>query len=368
MPKGGKKVALIHYWLIGMGGGEKVLEAFCEIFPDADIFTHVYDPQKVSKKITSHPIKTSFINNLPFSKKIYKHYLPLMPLALEQLDLSDYDLVISFESGPTKGVICSCEHICYCHTPMRYLWDLYHEYVKGFNPIVRTIVKGCFYHLRMWDVISSLRPDSIIANSNAVSNRVKKNWRRDASVIHPPVETDFFNKYISEEDDGYYLFVGRLVAYKRADLAIKACLSSKRKLIIVGAGPEKQKLQKIASDQVEFYEDISAEELAAFYSKCKALLFPGEEDFGIVPIEAMSCGKPVIAYKKGGALDYINNKTGLFFDDPTQESLVEAIFDFEKKDSYDAWEIVKFAQNFSVKNFDYKIRKYISEKTSFYEK
>jgi len=325
------RIALVHYWLVNHGGGEKVLEALCEMFPNADIFTHCVDRGRLPAIIKRHTIKTTFIDKLPFSKRFYKHYLPLMPLALERLNLSEYDLVISSESGPAKGVVVPTEtkHICYCHTPMRYLWDHKEEYLAEANPLVRFFMIPIFHYLRIWDTLSARRADKIIANSSAVSARIKRWWGRRSEVIHPPVDTLYFKKFTQDAPEDYYLFAGRLVRYKRADLAIKACIKLNKKLVIAGNGEEMENLRAIAGLDVEFRGRVNREELARLYAGCKALLFPGEEDFGIVPIEAMASGRPVIAFKKGGALDYITEDNGCFFSHQTPDSLAEAIRNFE---------------------------------------
>lgn len=328
------RTALVHYWLINSnGGGEKVLEALCELFPDADIYTHCVDPAKLSPLLRQHRIKTTLINKLPFSKRFHKHYLPLMPLALEQLDLSSYDLVISSESGPAKGVIVPTEtrHLCYCHTPMRYLWDQKKEYLVQANPFVRLFMIPIFHYLRMWDVLSAKRADKIVANSTTVAARIKRWWGREAEVVHPPVDTAYFKRFIKQEPENYYLFVGRLVRYKRADLAIKACAQLGKRLLVVGSGEELPALKAMGGPNVEFRGEVDREELARLYAGCKALLFPGEEDFGIVPVEAMAAGRPVIAYRKGGALDYITDENGLFFSGNTAEDLAETIKAFEER-------------------------------------
>ena len=327
------RIALVHYWLVNNGGGEKVLEALCEMFPEADVYTHCVDRATLSDTLKRHTIQTTFIDKLPFSKRLYKHYLPFMPLALEQLDLSQYDLVISSESGPAKGVVVpvGTKHLCYCHTPMRYLWDHKEEYLAVANPVVRFFMIPIFHYLRMWDVLSAQRADAIIANSSAVAARIKRWWGHQAEIVHPPVDTTYFNKFIQETPEDYYLFAGRLVHYKRADLAIKACEKIGKRLIIAGDGEDMDKLKSIAGTKVEFRGRVSRTELARLYAGCKALLFPGEEDFGIVPVEVMAAGRPVIAFRKGGALDYVTETNGLFFDNATPESLAEAIEIFESR-------------------------------------
>lgn len=327
------KVALVHYWLVNMRGGERVLEALCELFPEADIYTHVYDRALPSDVITEHKVYTSFINGIPGAKKHYQKLLPLMPLALEQLDLSQYDLVISCESGPAKGVITRPDtvHICYCHTPMRYLWDMYHDYYAGQKGLTRWLMPWLTHRLRIWDFASAARVDHFVANSRHVAKRIGKFYRRDSMVIHPPVDTEFFSG-VNEPREDFYLFVGQLVKYKRADLAVEACLQLGRKLVIVGKGEQMNALKNLigANSKIQIIGHTSREQIRDYYARCQALLFPGEEDFGIVPVEAMAAGAPVIAYGRGGALEtVVENETGVFFTEPTAASLADAIERFE---------------------------------------
>lgn len=329
----GLKVALVHYWLVASRGGEKVLEAMCRIFPQADIFTHVYNPKAVSETIRSHGVRTTFIQKLPWARKLYQKYLPLMPMALEQLDLSGYDLVISSESGPAKGVLTGPDtlHLCYCHTPMRYLWDLYHEYRAGAGFLTRLAMSAGFSRLRLWDQASAQRVDGFAVNSKNVAKRVKKLYKRNSRVIYPPVATKDFRP--APERGDHYLFVGQLVGYKRADLAVEAFSRLGKKLIVVGEGKELKRLRKIAGETVTFLGRQSFEVIREQYSRCRALIFPANEDFGIVPVEAMASGAPVIAFGKGGALEtVVEGKTGLFFPEQSVESLIHAVERFEERE------------------------------------
>jgi len=356
------KVALVHYWLVGMRGGEKVLEALCDLFPHADIFTHVYDPDAISDTITKHTIRTTFIQRLPFSKRLYKKYLPLMPLALEQLDLTGYDLVISSESGPAKGVIThpSAKHICYCHTPMRYLWDMYHRYRKEAGHVTSLLMPFFSHYLRLWDQTSASRVEHFIANSSHVAARIKKYYRREAQVIHPPVNTDDF--YQVNETGEYYLFVGQLVGYKRAELAIQAFNVLKKPLVVIGEGEQYKKLQAMAGSNITLMGQQPFSVLQDYYARCKALIFPGEEDFGIIPVEAMASGRPVIAYKKGGALEtVVDGKTGIFFDEQSVDALIDAVIRFEKiKHEFCPETIVSYAKKFDAKIFKKNILDFIN--------
>lgn len=353
------KVALIHYWLTGMRGGEKVLESFCEMFPQADIYTHVYTPEKISETIRRHTVRTTFINKLPCASKMYQRYLPLMPFALEQLDLRDYDLVISSESGPAKGVILKAQttHICYCHSPMRYLWDMYQDYLESCGPVTRLAFRLFSKGLRQWDALSALRVDHFVANSNTVASRIEKRYRREATVITPPVDVDTFapdNTHpIATGTDAPYLCFGELVGYKRVDIAVKACVNTGRRLVVIGDGPERKKLESMAGSTIEFTGRVDTDELKTRFMDCKALLFPGLEDFGIIPLEVQAAGKPVIAYAAGGALETIvDGKTGMFFNEQTPDSLISVLEKFELEETaFDPKTIINHARAFSKERF-----------------
>ncbi len=354
-----QKVAIIHFWLVQMRGGEKVLEALCRMYPDADIYTHVLDKTKISPYLQSRNIYTTFINRLPFVKKHYQKYLPLMPIALEQLDLSDYDLVISSESGPAKGVLTRSDatHVCYCHSPMRYLWDFYPLYLQNVSRYMRFFMRYFFHGLRQWDVLSAMRVDHFVANSRTVAQRIKKIWRRQASVVHPPVDTVQYPLSTQKRED-FYLCVGQLVAYKRVDIAIEACIALKKKLIIVGEGGMRPGYEALIDslqgrEYVQILGRADLEKIQELYASCAALLFPGEEDFGIVPLEAMCTGAPVLAYGKGGATEtVIEGETGLFFYEQNSEALCSVMEEFENtRASFDSERIHKHAESFSEERF-----------------
>lgn len=328
-----QKVAIVHYWLLRMRGGEKVLEALCELYPEADIYTHVYDPARVSPVIREHNIQTTFIQKMPWAKKHYQKYLPLMPMALEQLDLTSYDLVISSESGPAKGIIVrpDATHVCYCHTPMRYIWDQYNQYKDTAGAFTRMMMPALSKSLRQWDVTSAARVDHFIANSNAVARRINKYWRRDAEVIAPPVDVTRFKPAMDRDD--FYLSVGELVPYKRVDLAVRACTMLERRLVVIGDGPEMKRLKRMAGPTIEFVGRLPDDLLNEHYARCRALLFPGEEDFGIVPVEAMAAGAPVIAFARGGVEDtVIDGETGVLFPDQSASGLIQGIVRFEQNE------------------------------------
>ena len=356
------RVAIVHYWLVGMRGGEKVLEELCLLYPQADIFTHVYDPARTSDLINSHKVRTTFIARLPFARKLYQRYLPLMPAALGELDLTGYDLVISSESGPAKGVVVHPDavHVCYCHTPMRYLWDHYHVYRANAGRLTRFLMTLIVPPLRAWDVASAAHVDRFVANSRFVARRIAKAYRRDSTVVFPPVDTDAFAAVPAPTRD-FYLVAGQLVPYKRADLAVEACTRLGRRLVVVGTGSEAARLQSMAGPTVEFRGWTPDDELRALYANCRALLFPGEEDFGIVPLEVMASGRPVIAYGSGGALDtVVAGDTGLFFDDPTAESLAAAVVAFERReDAFDPVGIRRHAEGFDRRVFRARLKAFI---------
>lgn len=333
------RVALIHDWLTGMRGGEKVLEAFCELFPEADIYTLLHNPGSVSPTIERHRIRTSFIDRLPGKATRYPYYLPLFPTAIELFDLKGYDLILSTSHCVAKGVRTppDARHICYIHTPMRYVWDMYEDY---FGPgragrLKRVLIPPFATYLRMWDVASANRVDHFIANSAHVARRVARYYRRSATVIHPPVALQRYQPGVPAED--FYLIVSALVPYKRIDLAVAAFNRIERPLVIVGDGPEKARLQEMAGPTVSFREWLSDAELDAHFNRCRALIFPGEEDFGIVPVEAQACGKPVVALRRGGALETVvgydggneGRCTGIFFDRPDAEALAAVVKQLE---------------------------------------
>jgi glycosyltransferase involved in cell wall biosynthesis len=357
------KVAIVHYWLLNCRGGEKVVEALCELYPEADIYTHVYDADAFKDSVISHHrITESFISKLPFAKKMYQNYLPMMPLALEQFDLSDYDLVISSESGPAKGVIPAPgqPHICYCHSPMRYAWDMYHEYRNRCGWLKRFLMIPLLHYIRRWDQLSSMSVSHFVANSSFVAGRIKSFYHRDADVIHPPVDFDEFQLSGKEPED-YYLLLGQLVPYKKADIAVKAFNESGRRLKIVGEGEQFEELKKLANSNVELLGRQPFGDIKHLLANCKALIFPGVEDFGIVPLEAMASGRPVIAFKKGGALETVKeNLSGLFFEEQTEASLNSAIDFFEGQvELFDPQSIRDYVESFSKDNFKRQIDQFV---------
>ena len=360
------KVAIVHYWLVTMRGGEKVVEELCRLFPEADIYTNVYNPDKISDTIKSHKIYTTKINGWPMAKKMYQKYMPFMPNALMELDLTGYDLIISSESGPAKGVVPAPNafHLCYCHTPMRYLWDMYHEYFRKSNAVVKFFMKKMIPNLRQWDVMSSNLVDHFVANSHYVASRIQRYYNRKADVIYPPCDIDRFISNPRNPQD-FYLFFGQLVGYKRADLAIEACIQSGRKIVVIGDGKSKEAVKYKKSGLVTLTGRVSDQEIAKHLSEAKALLFPGIEDFGIIPVEANAAGCPVLAYKDGGALNSVaEGKTGLFFEEQTIPSLIECLDRFEKEEALftNRQTFTEHVQKFSIQNFKKSIQKLCNER------
>ncbi len=327
------KVAIIHYWWLTNRGGEAVVQAITELYPNADIYTHVCDDDMLKATLgpnfTGNIFKT-FISKLPFASKFYQKYLPLMPLALEQLDLTEYDLVISSESGPSKGVITRPDamHICYCHSPMRYVWDMYHTYTANAGLITRMIFPLISHWLRVWDRSSADRVDYFIANSNFVASRIKKFYRRDSNVIHPPVNVSFFEETRPKED--FYLCLGQLVHYKRADLVVDAFNVLDLPLVVIGEGELYDQIKQSANANIKLMGRQSFDVVKDHLERCKGLIFPGVEDFGIVPIEAMASGAPVVAFNRGGAMDTIKHGvTGILFNEQTVPAIIEAVLRIE---------------------------------------
>lgn len=349
---GPKKVAIVHDWLLGLRGGETVLQAFLELYPGADVFTLFHRKGAVSAQVDAHSIRSSFLNRLPLSHRYYRHLLPFMPLAVERFDLNSYDLVISSSHCVAKGVIPApgALHVCYCHTAMRYAWDRYGDYFKG--SFFEWLIYPVTHYLRVWDASASNRVDHFIANSAWVKERIRVFYRRTATVIPPYVDISRFQP-ASGDLGNYYLVVGAFAPYKKTELAIQACEKLGRRLLIVGDGQDRAKLEKLAGAHTKFLGKVSQEEMSALYSGARALLFPGEEDFGIVPLEAMASGRPVIAYQRGGALDtVVPGKTGILFAEQTVESLAQAIQEYERvASSFDPHVLALHASTFSKEHF-----------------
>ncbi len=324
------KVAIVHDWLNGMRGGERVLEAMLDLWPQATIFTLFYEPDKVSERIRSHTVQTSFLDRIPGKRRHYHRLLPLFPKAIEALDLGQPDLVISSSHAVAKGADPrGAPHICYCHTPMRYIWDGGADYAM--TRAERAAMRVVGPRLRSWDRRTAARVDGFAANSTFVGDRIRAAYGRDSVVIHPPVDVDRFTGERKPED--FYLWVGALVRYKKPELAVKTIVDTRRRLIVAGDGPERQHLEMIARHGVEFRGWVSHEELASLYSRARGVIFPGREDFGIVAAESAAAGCPVIAFNGGGALDFlIDTVNACLFDTQTPESLADALDRFERRD------------------------------------
>lgn len=359
------KVALVHDWLVGRGGGERVLYDIHTLFPDAPIYTLVYDQDKAPEWCKECDIRTTYIQKWPGAKSHHKLLLSFMPKAWEALDLTEYDLVISCCASCCKGVITRPDalHVCYSFSPTRYVWDLYYDYLENTNAIKRFFMKRMIHKVRLWDFQAAQRVDHFAANSNFVGSRIKKYYRRDFTTIYPGTR---INEYpITEMPDDYYLVVARFVRYKRVDLAIEACNQLKKKLVVIGSGgEEEERLKKLAGDTVEFLGRVSDEEMERYYSRAKAFLFPGIEDYGITPVEAMSAGVPVLAFGKGGALETVQDgKTGLYFHDQTVSGLVHCIEEFERNGvAYSRQQIHDYSLNFSDEIFKGNFTNFLKDK------
>ncbi|UHA71647.1 glycosyltransferase [Paenibacillus sp. 481] len=357
------KIAIVHDYINQHGGAERVLEAFMELYPDAPVYTLISDMKKMPAVFQQAQIHNSFIQNIPFSKKHYKKMLSLFPLAVEQFDLRQYDVVLSTSSAFAKGVITNPNqvHICYCHTPMRYVWDLYHQYMEELkNPLFKWMLPRVLHKIRLWDYASANRVDHFIANSYNVSKRIKKYYGRDSSVIHPPVNLEQFT--FSDESEDYHLIVSRLIPYKRIDLIIEAFNQLKWPLVIIGDGYDRKRLEQMAHSNIKFLGYQPDHVIAEHYSKCRAFILGGEEDFGITPLEAQASGRPVLAYGKGGALEtVIEGQTGLFFYEPNVTEIIDKLKQINNID-FDSNFIRAHAETFSKERFKQSIQQFITSK------
>lgn len=355
------KVALVHDFLVKLGGAERVLKVFADMYPKAPIHTLFYDEDKVGSVFPKERVITSGLQKYPkFIRKRYRLLLPKFPRYIEDLDLEGYDLVLSSSTAMAHGVLTSTDtkHVCYCHSPIRYAWDWTNEYreennIKGLKMLFYApIIK----YIREWDQISADRPDAYIANSNNVKKRLKKYYKADSDVIYPPVEVDRFRASDSHSD--YFLIVSTLAPYKKIDLAVQLFNKIGRKLVIIGDGQQRQYLEDIAGDNIEFLGFKNDETVKAYMENCRALIFPGEEDFGMTPVEAMACGKPVLAYGRGGCTEsVISGKTGEFFFEPTVESMEDGLARLLYNERfYKPHTIRRHSMNYSREIFEKKIK------------
>lgn len=357
------KIAIVCDWLTVFAGAERVVYEMHQLFPNAVIHTSLYN-RKALPAFKNAVVKESALRYLPFARKLHRLFLPWMPLAFERMDFSDYDLVISSSHSAAKGIITRPEtlHVCYCHSPMRYVWDQSHQYQDQFKSfsILKPLYKPVLHKIRMWDRVAAERVDEFITNSKYIQDRVKKYYKKESTVIHPPV--DLYTFSVGKNHGDAYLAVGRLIPYKRFDLIVKAAVKMGFPLQIVGDGPELKRLKKLARGaNVEFLGKISDDDLRVAYQHAKALIFPQQEDFGIVPLEAMACGTPVLAYGRGGALETVKaGVSGLFFEEQTVESLVKAVQKFEKKE-WDAEKVADSVSEFSSARFRSELRHFLEK-------
>ncbi len=370
------RVAIVHYWLLRRRGGEQVLETLADMFPNADLFALLVDNNALWEPLRSRHIQTSFLQRMPGIVRHYQKFLALCPLALESFNFDGYDLVISSESGPAKGILTgnrTC-HICYCHTPMRYLWDKYFEYREHCRGTVRRRTYSLISHyMRLWDVASANRVDHFVANSQNVAARIQKTYRRSAQVIYPPVDVEQY-ELAQSEPENFYLVVSQLVAYKRVDLAVAACNRLGRKLVVIGAGDEFDNLKRAAGPTVTMLGWQESTVVRDYYQRCRALIFPGEEDFGMTPVEAQASGRPVIAFGYGGACETVDGSladdyspqtdaTGIFFQEPSADSLVAALLKFEKNEKrFSPARVRAHVKHFSTERFKAEMVEFIAEK------
>ncbi|RPI66321.1 MAG: glycosyltransferase family 4 protein [Ignavibacteriales bacterium] len=368
------KTALIHDWLVNYSGSERCLESFVNIWKDADVFTLVdfLNHEERNTILKGKHARTSFIQKLPFAEKHHRQYLPLFPLAIEQFDLKNYNVILSSSHAVAKGVLVNPDqlHITYCHTPMRYAWDLYHQYLRESNlekGIKAFFVKRALHRLRIWDVISSGRVNYFVANSKYIARRIEKIYNRKADVIYPPVDVDTFT--FKESKENYYLTASRFVPYKRVDLIVEAFSKMPdKKLLVIGDGPQESRIKSLAGKNIEFIGYQPPENLRQYMQDAKAFVFAAEEDFGIVVVEAMACGTPVIALGIGGTAEtVINDVTGVHIKEQSAAGIIDAVNRFEDvKDKFDLKKIRMHSEQFSRQIFERNISDYVSQKSEHF--
>jgi len=350
------KTAIVHEWLTVLGGADLVVRIIHDIFPSAPIFALVYNPDNMPEAFRAMDIRTSFVQKLPFARTRYRAYLPLYPLAVEQFDLSEFEMIISSSHCCAHGAMrrADAHHVCYCHTPIRYAWDQYHSYMQSIGRLSRIVAAPILSLIRQWDYAAAQRVDTFVANSNAVRRRIQKHYGRDADVIFPPVDTHSFRPVSPGEVDDYFFIMSRHVPYKKVDLAIRAFNMLGLPLYVAGDGPDTAYLKSIAGPNIRFLGHVSNDAAHGFMARCRAFIFPQEEDFGLTPVEAQAAGRPVIAYAKGGALDtVIDGVTGTFFYDQSPEALADEVAAFHAED-YDPRAAREHAETFSIEEFKQK--------------
>jgi glycosyltransferase involved in cell wall biosynthesis len=363
------RVAIVHHWFVTRGGGERVAECIASLFPEAEIFTLMKDAPGIPEHLQGRRIHTSFLQKIPLAKSHHRHMMPLYPAATEGLDLRGFGLVISSDSGPVKGVRVDekAVHICYCHSPMRYLYDGYESYRGQMGPLTRAVFSAAAGRLRRWDKKAAAKVSYFIANSQYVAGRIRRFYGRESTVIHPPIDLDRARRVAAPGD--HYLCAGRLVGYKRTELMIEACMRLGRRLRVAGTGPEEARLKAlVGSAGVRFLGELSTEALWQEYAECRALLFAADEDFGMVPLEAQACGRPVVAYGVGGSLESVRGvgdlPTGVYFGEQTVESVMEGILQFEAAEArgrFDPATIQRWAAEFDTPVFLRRMRDFVLE-------
>ncbi len=361
------RVAILNPWFLVGGGGSKVVSVLASIFPTAELFTLFYKEESLPENLRGKSVHTSFLQRVPFIRQVYRTLLPLFPLAVESLDMRGFDVVISCDASAVKGVIVdqNALHICYCHTPTRYAWDLYRTFGEQTSALAKPFFHLTAHYLRQWDFLAAQRVDHFIANSDYIARRISTYYRRESTVIHPPVNTSA--GYISRDTGDYYLSVGRLTHTKRLDLIIDACNRLGRVLLIAGSGREERRLKAKAGPTVKFLGRVADQDLPALYAGCRAFLFAADEDFGIVPVEAQSFGRPVIAYGHGGVLETVrgagvDHPTGVFFREQTTDSVLDGIQRFEEIEAeFDPLFIRAHSQRFDTSVFVEAIQKFVEK-------
>jgi len=358
-------IALVHDFFCNIGGSDAVVQALHQLFPDAPVYTLiVYDRNRDAGVLRNMKLQFSFLQRIPWARRSHQPFLPLFPIAVEQFDLRGYDLIISSSHSCAKGVITPPEtlHICYCHTPMRYAWDMYPEYTRQMGRLARAITALVMHYIRLWDVLNTARVDYFVANSRFVARRIWKYYRREATVIYPPVDTTYFTP--EDRDEDYYLVVSRLTGYKRIDLAVVAFNHLGRPLRVIGDGPEFRRLQSMAGPNITFLGYQPRATVREHLACCRALIFPGVEDFGIVPVEAQAAGRPVIAYAAGGALEtVVDGVTGLFFQEQSPAALCATVEQLEQT-TFDKQLIREHTLQFDAARFADQMWAFIAAKVS----